>query len=151
MFLEKFSGWILLGQSTFDSYSPLLFLPLAFISFDRKLGQLALLIVVVFSCVIQISSVCTKTHEVSVLRTEIHSRTKLDTPPQLPSTVRLFWHKLTNYSTVVPASALGFLHAKALTYQATNLFTGLTSGQSMGSSSWDFSISVLPFHGACSL
>ena len=56
---------------------------------------------------IQISSVCTKTHEVSVLRNEIYSQTKLEPPPQLPSTVRLFWHKLSNHSTVVPASALG--------------------------------------------
>ena len=106
-FWKSLQGGYCWGNRLLIPILPLLFLPLAFISFDRKLGQLALLIVVVFSCVIQISSVCTKTHEVSVLRSEIHSRTKLDTPPQLPSTVRLFWHKLTNDSTVIPASALG--------------------------------------------
>ena len=44
-----------------------------------------------------------------------------------------------------------FLHTKVLTYQATNLFTDLTFGQFMGSSSSDFNISVLLFHGPCSL
>ena len=106
-FWKSFQGGYCWGNRLLIPILPLLFLPIAFISFDRKLVQLALLIAVVFSCVIQISSVCTKTHELSVLRTEIHSLTKLYTPPQLPSTIRLFWHKLSNDSTVVPASALG--------------------------------------------
>ena len=123
-FWKSLRGGYCWGNRLLIPILPLLFLPLGFISFDRKLGQLALLIVVVFSCVIQISSVCTKTHEVSVLRSEIHSRTKLDTPPQLPSTVRLFWHKLTNYSTVIPASALGVSSRESFDLSSYESFHG---------------------------
>ena len=106
-FWKSFQGGYCWGNRLLIPILPLLVLPLAFVSFDRKLAQLALMIAAVFSCVVQISSVCTKTHEISVLRNEIYSQTKLVPPPQLPSTVRLFWHKLSNHSTVVPASALG--------------------------------------------
>ena len=106
-FWKSFQGGYCWGNRLLIPILPLLVLPLAFVSLDRKLVQLALMIAAVFSSVIQISSVCTKTHEVSVLRNEIYSQTKLEPPPQLPSTVRLFWHKLSNHSTVVPASALG--------------------------------------------
>ena len=123
-FWKSLQGGYCWGNRLLIPILPLLFLPLGFISFDRKLGQLALLIVVVFSCVIQISSVCTKTHEVSVLRSEIHSRTKLDTPPQLPSTVRLFWHKLTNDSTVIPASALGVSSRESFDLSSYESFHG---------------------------
>lgn len=106
-FWKSLQGGYCWGNRLLIPILPLLFMPLAFVPFHSKLRHLTLIIVAVFSCVIQISSVCTKTHEVSVLRNEIRSQTKLSTSSQLPSTLRLFWHKLTNNSKIVPASAIG--------------------------------------------
>ena len=123
-FWKSFQGGYCWGNRLLIPILPLLVLPLAFVSLDRKLAKLALMIAAVFSSVIQISSVCTKTHEVSVLRNEIYSQNKHAPPPQLPSTVRLFWHKLSNNSTVVPASALGVSSHESFDFSSYESFHG---------------------------
>ena len=123
-FWKSLQGGYCWGNRLLIPILPLLLLPLAFIPIHKKLSQLFLLLLIPISLIIQISSVCTKTHEVSVLRTEIHSRTKLDTPSQLPSTVRLFWHKLTNNSTVIPASALGVSSRESFDLSSYESFHG---------------------------
>jgi hypothetical protein len=99
-------------------------MPLAFVPFHSKIRHLTLIIVAVLSCVIQISSVCTKTHEVSVLRNEIHLQTNLSTSSQLPSTLRLFWHKLINDSTIVPAFAIGVSSKQSFDLSSYESFYG---------------------------
>jgi hypothetical protein len=106
-FWKSLQGGYCWGNRLLIPILPLLFMPLAFVPFHSKISQLTIVLITAFSCLIQISSVCTKTHEVSVLRNEIYSQTNLSTPPQLPSTLRLFWYKLTSDSTIVPASAIG--------------------------------------------
>ena len=106
-FWKSLQGGYCWGNRLLIPILPLLFMPLAFVPFHSKISQFTIILITVFSCLIQISSVCTKTHEVSVLRDEIHSQSNLSTPPQLPSTLLLFWYKLTNDSTIVPTSVLG--------------------------------------------
>ena len=123
-FWKSIQGGYCWGNRLLIPILPLLLLPLAFIPIRKKLSQLLLLLLIPISLLIQISAVCIKTHEVSVLRTQIHSRTKLDTPPQLPSTVRLFWHKLNNDSTVIPASALGVSSRESFDLSSYESFHG---------------------------
>ena len=106
-FWKSLQGGYCWGNRLLIPILPLLMLPLAFIPNRKKLRQLFLLLLIPISLIIQFSAVCVKTHEVSVLRNEIHSQTNLSTPPQLTSTLHLFWYKLTNDSAIVPASALG--------------------------------------------
>lgn len=123
-FWKSLQGGYCWGNRLLIPILPLLMLPLAFIPNRKKLKQLFLLLLIPISLIIQFSAVCVKTHEVSVLRTEIHSRTKLDTPSQLPSTIRLFWHKLTNDSTVIPASALGVSSRESFDLSSYESFHG---------------------------
>lgn len=104
---------------------PLLLLPIAFIPIGNKFIKFVLLTVAFFSCIIQISTVCTKDLEVSVLRTEIYAQTNLITPPQLPSTLSLFIHKLKNNSTQTPASVLGISSNKSFDFSSYESFYGL--------------------------
>ena len=93
---------------------PLILLPLAFLPMTKIYNQLILSIFIVSSLVIQFSTVCTKTHEASVLCAEIHSQTKLTTPPQLPATLRLYWYKLNSDSKNIPASTIGVSSNKCI-------------------------------------
>lgn len=123
-FWKSFQGGYCWGNRLLIPIIPLFLLPIVFIPSRVKFSKLLLLLVVIFSCIIQISTVCTKTHEVSVLRIKIHSKTNLSTLPQLPSTILLFIDKLKNDSTEVSASAIGIKSNEKFNLSSYNSFYG---------------------------
>jgi len=106
-FWKSYLGGYCWGNRLLVPIIPFCFIPFAFLPFDKRLVRISVGMVILLSLVIQVSTVFTKIHETSVLRSKIYEETGLHTPPQLISTFHVFTHKLSNDSTHVPASVLG--------------------------------------------
>ena len=99
-------------------------LPFAFLNFKLPGIRLALLLLVPISVLIQLASVATKIHECSVLRNEIARITNLETPNQLPSTLRLFKSKLFQSEPIYAASEIGVPSDKLISLLEFDSFYG---------------------------
>ena len=124
-FWKSLQGGYCWGNRLLVPILPLILIPLAFIPLRNLIIQTLFWPLLFLSVGIQVTAVCTKTHEISLLRSEIHSQTGLATSPQLISTVRLFFHKIENDSTKIPASSLGIKSNKSFDFSDFESFYGL--------------------------
>jgi hypothetical protein len=106
-FWQSLQGGYCWGNRLLVPIIPLLMLPLAFLNFKLPGTRFALWLLVSVSVLIQLATVATKIHECSVLRNEITQATGLETPNQLPSTLRLFTSKLFHSEPIYAASEVG--------------------------------------------
>ena len=104
---------------------PIIFIPFAFVPIKSRASKAILLFLTLTSGGIQLTAACTKTHECSILRDQVTSTTDLGTPNQLPSTIYLFFHKLTDAQPSYPASVLGVSSEKIIDLSSYESFAGL--------------------------
>ena len=123
-FWKSLQGGYCWGNRLLVPIIPLLMLPFAFLNFKLPGIRLALLLLVPISVLIQLASVATKIHECSVLRNEIARITNLETPNQLPSTLRLFKSKLFQSEPIYAASEIGVPSDKRISLLEFDSFYG---------------------------
>jgi hypothetical protein len=99
-------GWAW-GNRLLTPILPVLFIPIIFVKLGKHTLPLVVLGLALPSFFIQFSAVLTKTHECSVIRMKVEESTSLYMENQLPSTLRLFIHKLSKGGTKVQASDIG--------------------------------------------
>jgi hypothetical protein len=117
-------GWCW-GNRLLVPILPILFIPFAFVPVKSLATKAILLFLTLASGGIQLAAACMKTHECSVLRDQITATTGLGTPNQLPSTIYLFLHKLTDAQPLYPASVLGVSSEKIIDLSSYDSFVGL--------------------------
>jgi hypothetical protein len=106
-FWKSLQGGYCWGNRLLIPILPLFLLPIAFLQVKTRATRFGLWGIAGLSILIQVTAACTKIHECSVLRNQIWAETAVHTPNQLPSTLRLFAHKITNGGTAYRASVLG--------------------------------------------
>jgi len=106
-FWQSLQGGYCWGNRLLVPILPLFLLPIAFLQVKTRATRFGLWGIAGLSILIQVTAACTKIHECSVLRNKIWAETAVHTPNQLPSTLRLFAHKITNGGTAYRASVLG--------------------------------------------
>ena len=106
-FWQSLQGGYCWGNRLLVPILPLFLLPIAFLQVKTRATRFGLWGIAGLSILIQVTAACTKIHECSVLRNKIWEETAVHTPNQLPSTLRLFAHKITNGGTAYRASVLG--------------------------------------------
>ena len=124
-FWKSLQGGYCWGNRLLVPIIPLLLLPLSFIPFKTKSIRLLSGLTAIISIFFQLSAAMTKTHECSVLRNEIYSKTGFLTPSQLPSTLIVFMHKVTDGSTHYRPSVLGIDSEKSIDLSDFDSFHGL--------------------------
>lgn len=117
-------GWCW-GNRLLVPILPILFIPFAFVPIKSLASKAILVFLTLASGGIQLATACTKTHECSVLRDQITTTTNLGTPNQLPSTIYLFFHKLTDAQPRYPASVLGVSSEKIIDLSSYDSFVGV--------------------------
>ena len=117
-------GWCW-GNRLLVPILPILLIPFAFVKIRSIASKVILFFLTLISCGIQLASVCMKTHECSVLRSQITNTTGLKTPNQLPSTLSLFIHKMGDATPRYPASILGVSSEKIIDLSSYESFIGL--------------------------
>jgi hypothetical protein len=117
-------GWCW-GNRLLVPILPILLIPLAFFKIRSFASKVILVFLTISSCGIQLTSVCIKTHECSVLRNQITNTTGYETPNQLPSTLSLFMHKMGDTTPRYPASVLGVSSENIIDLSSYESFTGL--------------------------
>lgn len=106
-FWKSFQGGYCWGNRLLVPILPLLLIPLTFINLKNAFARNALIISAFISTILQLISATTKTHECAVLRSQITELTGFHTPSQLPSTIRIFSHKIFHNSPIYQVSTLG--------------------------------------------
>lgn len=117
-------GWCW-GNRLLVPLLPLAFLPFAFVPLRSTFAKAGIGVLAVVSLVIQTAAAATKTHECAVLRGEITAATSRHTPNQLPSTLRVFLHKVTEGGTHYNATVLGVNADATIDLSAYDSFRGL--------------------------
>jgi hypothetical protein len=124
-FWKSYQGGWCWGNRLLVPILPIFFIPFAFVPIKSCTSKVILLFLTLASGWIQLVSACTKTHECSVLRDQITASTDLGTPNQLPSTLYLFCHKLTDARPRYPASVLGVSSENIIDLSSYDSFVGL--------------------------
>ena len=124
-FWKSYQGGWCWGNRLLVPILPIFFIPFAFVSIKSRTSKTILLFLSLASGGIQLVAACTKTHECSVLRDQITSTTEIGTPNQLPSTIYLFFHKLTDGHQRYPASTLGVSSENVIDLSSYDSFIGL--------------------------
>ncbi len=124
-FWKSYQGGWCWGNRLLVPILPIFFIPFAFVPIKSRASKAILLFLTLASGGIQLTAACTKTHECSILRDQITSTTDLGTPNQLPSTIYLFFHKLTDAQPSYPASVLGVSSQNIIDLSSYESFVGL--------------------------
>jgi hypothetical protein len=123
-FWQSLQGGYCWGNRLLVPILPLFLLPIAFLQVKTRATRFGLWGIAGLSILIQVTAACTKIHECSVLRNKIWEETAVRTPNQLPSTLRLFAHKITNGGTAYRASVLGVESNVVIDLNDYNSFRG---------------------------
>jgi len=117
-------GW---GQRYLFIIVPILtiFIGFAYRSKPTKIKTLLFSSLAILSCLIQIISVSTKFHEPLTIQKEATEKFKGPYSPQLPSTISLFYHKITDGSSLYPLSIIGGDENETVNLREYDSFQGL--------------------------
>ena len=124
-FWKSYQGGWCWGNRLLVPILPIIFIPFVFVSIKSRASKAILLFLTLASGGIQLTAACTKTHECSILRDQITSTTELSTPNQLPSTICLFLHKLTDAQPRYPTSVLRVSSENIIDLSSYESFVGL--------------------------